>query len=375
MKAKSLLLGIAASIIPIFSIAQRNPAPEVNRVDGSKITRSEIDSTVAKLMQAAEVPGVGLALFNNGQLVYLKAYGIRDKEKNLPLTVDSVMTGASLSKVAFAYLVLQLADERVLDLDKPVSEYLPKPLPEYTNYADLADDERYKRITTRMLLSHTGGFANWRWVEDDRKLKIHFDPGSRFAYSGEGIDLLQLVVETATHESIEKLMQEHIFQPFGMTRSSMIWEPSFDGDYAIGYDEYGRPLGAEKRLKADAAGSLLTTPHDFALFLQAVIQGKSLSKEMHWVVTLSPQIEILSKHEFPTPSADVTEQNKPIRLSYGLAWGLYWDAARLKRFSKKDTMTVGEITPCVSLIRRWNSHHDEQRKWRRHLTKLCSKKC
>jgi CubicO group peptidase (beta-lactamase class C family) len=323
MKAKSLLLGIAASIIPIFSIAQSSPAPEVNRVDGSKITRSEIDSTVAKLMQAAEVPGVGLALFNHGQLIYLKAYGMRDKEKNLPLTVDSVMTGASLSKVAFAYLVLQLTDERVLDLDKPVSEYLPKPLPEYTNYGDLAGDERYKRITTRMLLSHTGGFANWRWVEDDRKLKIHFDPGSRFAYSGEGIDLLQLVVETATHESTEKLMQEHIFQPFGMTRSSMIWEPSFDDDYAIGYDEYGRPLGAEKRLKADAAGSLLTTPHDFALFLQAVIQGKGLSKEMHRQM-LSPQIEILSKHEFPTLSTDITEQNKPIRLSYGLAWGLYW---------------------------------------------------
>jgi CubicO group peptidase (beta-lactamase class C family) len=323
MKTKNCLLGIAALIIPVLAIAQSNPGPAINRVDGSKITRSEVDSTVAKLMQAAEVPGVGLALFNNGQATYLKAYGIRDKERNLPLTVDSAMTGASLSKVAFAYLVLRLADERVVNLDKPVSEYLPKTLPEYTTYGDLAGDERYKRITTRMLLSHTAGFANWRWFEDDRKLKIHFEPGTRFAYSGEGIDLLQLVVETVTREPLEKLMQDYVFQPLGMTRSSMVWQPRFEDDYAMGYDEYGRSLGAEKRSKPDAAGSLLTTPRDFALFLQAVMQGKGLSKQMHQQM-LSPQIKILSKHEFPTLSDDVTEQDKPIRLSYGLAWGLYW---------------------------------------------------
>jgi CubicO group peptidase (beta-lactamase class C family) len=323
MKTANLLLGIPALIFPVLTLAQSNPAPEINRVDASKITRSEVDSTVAKLMQAAEVPGVGLALFNNGQITYLKAYGLRDKERNLPLTVDSVMTGASLSKVAFSYLVLHLADERVLDLDKPIFEYLPKPLPEYTAYGDLAGDERYKRITTRMLLSHTAGFANWRWFEDDRKLKIHFEPGTRFAYSGEGIDLLQLVVEAATHENLEKLMQKYVFQPVGMTRSSMIWEAGFDDDHAIGYDEYGRPLGAEKRAKPDAAGSLLTTPHDFALFLQAVVQGKGLSEQIHQQM-LTPQIKILSKHEFPTLSDDVTEQNKPIRLGYGLAWGLYW---------------------------------------------------
>jgi CubicO group peptidase (beta-lactamase class C family) len=104
-------------------------------------------------------------------------------EKNLPLTEDSVMSGASFTKVAFGYLVLQLADQHALDLDKPVYEYLPRPLPEYPQYSDFAGDSRYKKITARMLLSHTSGFPNWRWVENDRKLKIHFEPGSHFAYS------------------------------------------------------------------------------------------------------------------------------------------------------------------------------------------------
>src|ERR1700722_9078538 len=65
------------------------------------------------------------------------------------------------------------------DLDKPAYEYRPKPLPEYPAYADLAGDARYKKITSRMLLSHTPGFADWRWFEDVLKLKIHFERAER----------------------------------------------------------------------------------------------------------------------------------------------------------------------------------------------------
>jgi len=274
-------------------------------------------------MHAAEVTGVGLAIFDQGKVVYAKAYGVRDKEKNLPLTEDSVMTAASFSKVAFAYMVMQLVDEKLLDLDKPVYQYLPKPLPEYPVYKDLADDARYKRITARMLLSHTSGFPNWRWFNDDRKLNINFEPGSRFAYSGEGINLLQLVVETITNKPLQDLMKTHVFEPFGMTRSSMVWENRFERDYANGYDEWGRSLGPERRPEANAAGSMQTTVADFARFMQAVLQGKNLTKQTRELM-LSPQIQIFSKHEFPTLASETTEENKPIRLSYGLAWGLYW---------------------------------------------------
>jgi len=122
---------------------------------------------------------------------------VRDKEKNLPPTVDSVMPAASFSKVAFAYMAMQLVDKGTLDLDKPVFQYLPKPLPEYSNYTDLAGDSRYRQISARMSPIHTRGFPNWRAFEEDSKLKIHFKPGSRYAYSGEGIDLLQLVRRAA----------------------------------------------------------------------------------------------------------------------------------------------------------------------------------
>ena len=150
------------------------------------IAAGEIDATVTRLMRAAEVTGVSIAILNDGKIAYLKSYGVRDKEKRLPLTEDSVMTAASFTKVAFAYLAMQLVDQKILDLDHPVYQYLPKPLPEYPEYKDLTNDPRAKRITARMLLSHTSGFPNWRAFEDDRKLRIHFEPGSRYAYSGEG---------------------------------------------------------------------------------------------------------------------------------------------------------------------------------------------
>jgi len=215
---------------------RESSAASVRRLDATTIAPGEIDTTVTRLMTAGKVTGLGLAILADGQIAYLKAYGIRDKEKNLPLTTDSVMSAASFTKVAFAYLVMQLLEEDTLSLDKPVYEYLPKPLPEFEPYKDLAGDPRYKKITARMLLSHTSGLPNWRWFTDEKKLQIYFEPGARFAYSGEGIALLQLVVENVTKRGLKELMDERVFGPLKMTRSSMVWESRFEDDYANGYD-------------------------------------------------------------------------------------------------------------------------------------------
>lgn len=320
--SRALLSVAVLLVVSIASLSQAREATLIKRLDGSVISPAEIDQTVSRLMTAAEVTGTGIAIFDDGKIVYLRAYGFRDKERNLPLTLDSVMSAASFSKVAFAYMVMQLVEEGVLDLDKPVYQYLPKPLPEYPNYADLANDPRYKLITARMLLDHTSGFPNWRAFEDDRKLKIHFTPGSRFAYSGEGIALLQVVVEAVTKKPLQELMQQHVFGPLGMSRTSMIWQDRFDGDYANGYDEYGRSLGPQRRTRADAAGSMQTTISDFAKFMQAVMAGKLLQTKTRKLM-LSPQIAITSKREFPSLSEETSDENKAIHLSYGLGWGLF----------------------------------------------------
>jgi CubicO group peptidase (beta-lactamase class C family) len=295
---------------------------EIKQPDGSLIEPSRVDATVAQLMDSAHVTGAGIAVFHDGRIVYLKAYGLRDTEKGLPLTPDSVMTSASLSKSAFTTLVMRLVQEHVLDVDKPIYQCLPKPLTEYPAYADLQGDERYKKITLRILLSHTSGFPNWRAFEDDHKLKIHFEPGTRYAYSGEGIDLAQFVVETVTGKSLTALMEEKIYQPLGMTRTSMIWESRFENDFANGYDEYGRSLGPERRHAPNAAGSMQTTLRDYAIFLSAVMRHKILSTVTTGKMFM-PQVSIHSAHQFPSLATETTSGNDAIRLRYGLGWGMY----------------------------------------------------
>jgi CubicO group peptidase (beta-lactamase class C family) len=312
----------AVLIIVIGSVSPSAQQLPVTRLDGSQISPLQIDASVTRWMEGAHVTGVGIAVLNDGKVAYLKTYGVRDREKHLPLTPDSVMTAASLTKPVFATVVMRLVHEGVIELDKPVYEYLPKPLPEYDSYKDLAGDPRYKQITMRMLLDHTSGFPNWRWLMDDRKLRIYFTPGSRFAYSGEGIDLAQMVVETVTKKSVGELMNEYMFQPLGMTRTSMVSEKRFEDDSANRYDEQEKSLGQEQRRRGDAAGSMQTTLRDYTRFVQAVLSGAILDKKDREAM-LSAQIRIMSKHEFPTLSGETTD-NRAIGLSYGLGWGLYW---------------------------------------------------
>lgn len=300
------------------------PPAGVERLDGTRISPAEIDALAARLMREGRVTGLGIAVLNRGKVAFIAAYGRRDVERKLPLTPDTVMTAASLTKAAFAYLVMQLVDDGTIDLDKPVASYLPKPLAEYPDYADLAGDARAAKITPRMLLSHTTGLPNWRWIQEEetQKLKIYFEPGSRYAYSGEGIHLLQLLVETVTKRPLADLMRERVFAPFGMTRSSMVSEARFANDIADAYDEDGTSLGVQVRKDADAAGSMQTSLADYARFLEAVWRGDRLSEKTR-ALMVTPQIRIRSKHEFPTLDETTTTENDAIALSYGLGWGLY----------------------------------------------------
>jgi CubicO group peptidase (beta-lactamase class C family) len=306
----------------VLSAGAHAQQPVVRRLDGSTISPQSIDEIVMSEMRSARVEGTGIAIFTDGKIAYLKAYGFRDTAKRLPLTPDSVMTAASLTKAAFATMVMQLVQQGIINLDKPVWRYLPKALPDYPGYADLASDPRYELITMRMLLDHTSGFPNWRRFTDDRRLRIYFTPGSRFAYSGEGIALAQMVVETVTGKSVNELMKQYVFEPVGMTRTSMVWEERFESDHADGYDERGKSLGPEKRTRGDAAGGMQTTLRDYAKFALAVLDGRIPDAKVRQAM-LSPQVRIFEKTEFPSLTTETTTVNEAIRLSYGLGWGLF----------------------------------------------------
>ena len=317
---------IVWSFVAVAALLSASPAMAADgvfrRLDGTRLSEAQIDRTVGELMTAAHVPGLALALINDGRVVFVKAYGARDLEQKLPLEDDTIMYGASLTKAAFAYMVMQLVDEGVIDLDKSIADYLPKPLPAYEKYADLSGDERWRKFTPRILLSHTTGMPNFRFLNESGKLDIKFEPGTRYAYSGEGINLLQFVIEQGLGKNVGELMQTRVFDRFRMARTSMVWRADFAANVATGYDESGKPLGHKKRESVRAAGSMDTTIADYAAFLAGVMRGEGLSAKSRREM-LRAQIAIHSVQQFPTLLPATTHDNDGIELSYGIGWGLF----------------------------------------------------
>src|SRR6204780_3977452 len=195
---------------------------------------SSVDAEVNSIMTETHANGMAVAVIDHGKVVYVHAYGIRNA-KGDPLTTDTVMYGASLTKMVFAYTVMQLVDQGKLNLDTPLKDDLDNPLlsygpdpvfpDKYGPYKDLADDPRWEKITPRMCLTHSTGFSNFWFVEPDQKLHIHFEPGSSFNYSGEGFILLQFVIEHGRKAQGLGLdlgdLTKANFDRLGMTRTSL----------------------------------------------------------------------------------------------------------------------------------------------------------
>lgn len=315
------LLLATLGLRPVSGPAQ--PAPTFHTLDGRRLRGPAIDRLVQQLMDTARVPGLAVALLEENKVLYLKTYGYRNRETRSALEPTTTMYGASLSKAVFAYLVMQLVQEKLLDLDKPLYRYLPKPLPEYAAYRDLAGDEQWRQLTARMALTHTTGLPNWRWLAPDKKLRFRFAPGTQYLYSGEGLQILQLAVEALTQKGLAALSAERVFGPLGMTRTSYVWQPAFEENHAIGHDEQGQPLPRPKRTTASAAGSLETTPADYAAFLAAVMQNQGLSAATKAEMTRA-QVRIPFQAQFgPRAILAAPDSNRAIRLSYGLGWGTF----------------------------------------------------
>lgn len=287
-----------------------------------------LDREVERLMAGAKIPGLALAVIENGQVAHVRAYGKRDLEQDLPLTTETTMYAASITKALFAYTVMTLVDEGRIDLDRSIAEYFPKPLPEYEKYADLAGDERWRKITPRMLLDHTAGFPNFRFFtrqgtfDPKGKLTIEFEPGSRYAYSGEGINLMQFVLDHGLNVDTGELIQARVYDRFGMRGSGMVWRDAFAANLAIGYDEAGKPLGHKRRGAVRAAGSMDTTIADYARFLAGLARCEGLS-EKSCAEMKRTQIAIRSLQQFPTLSDETTTDNDAIRLAAGLGAIVY----------------------------------------------------
>ena len=299
---------------------------------------------------------MALAVIERGEPVYVQAYGKRNVAKNLPLTTTTIMYGASLTKAAFAYMLLQLVDEGRLNLDAPVVSLLPRPLPEYKEYTDLAGDPRWRMLTPRILLTHRSGFANFRWLEPDRKLRFHYDPGTRYAYSGEGFYILQLILEEGLGMDVGKEMQTRVFDRFGMENTSMTWRPDFAANLADGYALDGSMEPHDERSSVSAAGSMDTSIEDQAKLWAGVVRGDGL-KAASRAELVRAQAPITPAHQFPTLTAPTAPRNVDIGLAAGLgvvtfnsARGRVWFKGGHNDWTGNMVICMEEGQRCVVLL-------------------------
>lgn len=303
------------------------------RIDNSILSITALDNEIKRLKNSGNVHGLAVSIVTKDSILFQKAYGTRNLKEKQPLKISHNFYAASLSKPLFAFIVMKLVDDEKIDLDKPLVEYLENPIysyefqNDYENYKDLKIDKRYEKITARMCLSHTTGFPNWRYIGKSgitmgKPLKIEFEPGTFYSYSGEGIQLLQFVVEQITKKGLEELAQEYVFKPFEMHMTSFLWQDKFETNYAVGHYKKRKTLKRRKRNVEYAAGSMDTTPEDYAKFIQAMLAQKSLSKNLYKEFFKS-QIRIESKQQFGENRFIKTAENNDIELSYALGFGTY----------------------------------------------------
>ncbi|HEX6049944.1 MAG TPA: serine hydrolase domain-containing protein [Gemmatimonadaceae bacterium] len=183
---------------------------------------------IARLMRLASVPGMSIATVRGADIT-VEGYGVRRAGTQDTVTGDTVFEAASLSKPVLTAIVLQLAAEGLIEIEKPLGDYLALPNPA---------DERAKTITAAHVLSHSGGWRNWRGGRDTT-LRSDFPPGSRFSYSGEGFFFLQRVAEKLTGKGLSRLARERVFEPLGMRSSSFIWRPELDATLASPHSNRG----------------------------------------------------------------------------------------------------------------------------------------
>jgi CubicO group peptidase (beta-lactamase class C family) len=293
-------------------IAHEPPAPTAAAPgSGSGSGSAELDSLLPWLMNQHRVPGVAVLGIENRRIAWETYFGVRAAGNPALVDEHTVFEAASMTKPLAAYAALKLAEQGQLDLDRPLTRYLPEPY--------LAGEPLHEKITARMVLTHTGGFPNWR---QNQPLQVLHEPGSQFRYSGEGILFLQRVMEHLTGEDYEPFIQRTLMQPLHMQHSSHVWQARFDSAAAAGHDGTGQ-VKANRPLytRPNAAYSLYTTPRDYAAFVLEMMNPDR--SRGHFLSAESLQL-MLTPASPPTGSALLSRRGSQGRgdVRYGLGWSV-----------------------------------------------------
>ena len=239
------------------------------------------DTEIERWLKDNKIPTLGIGVIENGKLQQVKVFGEITTSGSAPY--NTIFNVASLTKPVTAMVALKLVSLGKWSLDEPIYNYWTDP--------DIANDPRSKKLTTRIILSHQTGFPNWRWMNENKKLNFQFNPGTKYQYSGEGMEYLRKALEKKFNKSLQTLANELIFQPLKMNDTRYVWDENVDTTrLAMGYDKDGKAYKTIKNITPNAADDLLTTIEDYGNFLVSVINGDGLTKKVFDEMT-SNQVE------------------------------------------------------------------------------------
>ena len=273
------------SVAMLFSFAVKAQSRQIeninadyfNSLSGKKITMPEMDKYLKTQMDSIGLPGLSIAIINDAKIIYYQTLGITNVDTKEKVSEETLFDAGSMSKTPFTYLVMKMVEKGKLDLDKPLYTYLP--------YPDIAYDDRYKLITARMVLCHTSGFPNWRFLNDDKKLDIKFTPGTQFLYSGEGFEYLANVlahIMNIQKNDLQQLFEKEVSIPLEMKYAYYTWNDYVAKHQATGHVDgkvhWGYGINANNP-NFYAAYSLQTEAESYAKFLIAMINEVGLKKE------------------------------------------------------------------------------------------------
>ncbi|WP_162817939.1 serine hydrolase domain-containing protein [Niabella yanshanensis] len=268
--------------LPLLILFTQAAQAQIQTYSGKKISAVAFTQQIIAAMDSLKVPGMSVAVINKGKIVFTKGLGWADIEQKKPVTPATFFEAASLSKPAFAFFVLTLAHKGVIDLDKPLFEYLPA-----THIAD----ERYKKITARMVLAHTTGLPNW---SEGAPMQLEAEPGARFSYSGEAYVYLAKVIahlKGLTLETLDALYQKEVARQAGLKDFHFVMTPAIKNKLATPYQDNKKMSDDRNRHLFDPAGGLYANAGEYAKFLCHLMKQQPVLNEM-----MKPVIELEKDH-------------------------------------------------------------------------------
>lgn len=294
---------VVGACAPLGAQSARPASPSV--ASTTPDARATLDARAPGWLAEHGVPSLAVAYIRDGQVAWTRVYG--NQADGVPASDSTLYNIASLTKPLFAELVLRLAADGRLSLDEPMSPVWTDP--------DVASDPRHDAFTPRLALSHQLGFTNWR-RETEGVLRIGFQPGTQFRYSGEGYEYARRFVERKLGASTNDLARQYVFGPAGMRSTSFVRQPWFTGRTAMPMGPEGRWGTPSTDDEANAADDIHTTIGDYARFVISVMAHDRL-----------PAALAAQRDSIHATGAERCDPAKvpvcPVRIGYGLGWTVF----------------------------------------------------